>query len=76
MICMTLLLFFDNPISMPAEVAIPVRMNTFSEYQNVTIRVGTLNLGVHVSQAVPAPHVTGIPDCVYELMRTNREILG
>ncbi len=29
----------------------------------------------HVSQTVPAPHVSGIPDRVYELMKTNRTIL-
>jgi hypothetical protein len=29
----------------------------------------------HVSQTVPAPHVTGVPDRVYDLMKTNRSIL-
>ena len=29
----------------------------------------------HVSQTVPAPHVTGVHDRVYELMKTNRTIL-
>ena len=33
------------------------------------------NWGVHVTQTVPAPHVMGIPDHIYEFMRTNREIL-
>ena len=29
----------------------------------------------HVSQTVPAPHVTGAPNRVYDLMKTNRSIL-
>ena len=29
----------------------------------------------HVSQTVPAPHVTGAPNCMYDLMKTNRSIL-
>jgi len=29
----------------------------------------------HVSQTTPAPHVSGVPDRVYELMKTNRTIL-
>ena len=29
----------------------------------------------HVSQTTSAPHVSGVPDRVYELMKTNRTIL-
>jgi hypothetical protein len=50
-------------------------MNTFSEYQNVTIGVGTLQIWVSTCPKLSPYLSDGRLDHVYELMRTNREIL-
>jgi hypothetical protein len=50
-------------------------MNTFSEYQNVTIRVGTLQIWVCTCPKLSPYLSDGRLDRVYELMRMNREIL-